>query len=157
MLNGAGTLNKTGSGTLTISGTSNSITGILRVSQGNVNITGTLASLNQIRIENSSSTVTLNRHDVFGNHMASSPSIVFTAGGTLSNAANRFNHIGAITLVDGATITTNGNHSSGGTAIAGMNLDGDITLARNATANLNATNSGTYGLGTGSDLSLIHI
>ena len=91
----------------------------------------------------------LNRHDVFGNHTSSSPSITFTAGGTLSNGTNFFNHIGAVTLVNGATITTDGNHSSGGTAIAGMNLDGDITLGNNATANFNSTNSGNYGLGTG--------
>ena len=102
-----------------------------------------------VRITNSGSNLMLNRHDVFGNHTSSSPSITFTAGGTLTNGTNFFNHIGAVTLVNGATITTDGNHSSGGTAIAGMNLDGDITLGNNATANFNSTNSGNYGLGTG--------
>jgi autotransporter-associated beta strand protein len=131
-ISGSGNLTKTGTGTLAVSGVSNSFAGGLNVNQGtaNVLVTGSLSGATSVNVGDGVNLATL-----IANGAVSTTALTVLSGGTLSGT-------GTVTTGGGGLVAQSGSTLAPGVSAAGLTVDGgSLTLAAGSTLSLSLANS----------------
>ena len=150
-IRGAGSLDKSGQGTLTLASASSSYSGDITISGGTLLAGGstggsnpTVGSLGDPTLPrtitvNSGATLSFGANDVMGNH-TSTPAValVVNSGGTVTTNGEYFNALAAVTL-NGGTLTAIGGANGTFPSFA---LKGLVTAAEGMTSTISA--SGTF-------------
>ncbi|MEY3275846.1 MAG: hypothetical protein RL153_1112, partial [Verrucomicrobiota bacterium] len=137
-----GGITKTGAGTLLLSG-NNTFTGGVRVREGSVSVTGSLANnANNVATVESGAVLSIDRHDLFGGAYAAVVlPFVVQAGGVLRGGVNSatgggfLNALGPVTL-NGGTLLSSGSHAIAGTPGYSFLLAGTVTANGGATTSV---------------------
>ena len=148
VISGAGSLAKSGTGTLTLSSATSSYSGNITISGGKLLATGstggvnpTVGSLGNPRVArtitvNNGGTLSFGNNDILGN-AGSIPvvALVVNSGGTVTNNGNYFTSLTSVTL-NGGTLTAVGGVNA---SFPSYSLKGTVTASGSATSTISAS------------------